>query len=229
MPATDPTPPPSERFAASPRLAARWMWRDRLQFYTSLARRPEPILRFFIGPLPLYFVNAPTAIREVCCTTRRTSAKGLATTSCARSLARVCSWPRRRSRSRRRMAAATVSPSQPGAHGRYRRDRCRAAARASRVTPDRPDLRRLSRAGELTLQIISRGLVGVDLFVKPEARALIERLWRETNARRLDAPGCPFCRSCATAASLADRAALHAAIDRAIATTLANNISAMIC
>mgnify|MGYP000429170376 CR=1 FL=1 len=66
MPATDPTPPAVGEIRGEPLLGSlRWMWRDRLQFYTSLARRPEPILRFFIGPLPLYFVNAPTAIREV--------------------------------------------------------------------------------------------------------------------------------------------------------------------
>lgn len=220
MPATDPTPPAVGEIRGEPLLGSlRWMWRDRLQFYTSLARRPEPILRFFIGPLPLYFVNAPTAIREVLLHDAEDFRKGFGNhvlrplIGQGLFLAEGDPWSRRRKlvqplfrqANLERMgdiAAQAVAPL---------RERWLGYARTGQIFDAYRELR------ELTLQIISRGLVGVDLFVKPEARALIERLWRETNAR-LDAPWLPFLPLPRNRRFAADRAALHAAIDHAIAT-----------
>lgn len=196
----------------------RWLWRDRLQFYASLARRQEPLVRFHVGPLRLHLVNAPQAIREVLLHDSDDWRKGFGNhvlrplIGQGLFLAEGEVWGRRRKLVQPLFRQANIERigALAGPVIEAMQRRWRGYAESGETFDAYRELR------ELTLQIISLGLIGLDLFAQPERRLLIERLWRETNAR-LDAPWLPFLPLPRTRRFSADLAELHAEIDRAIA------------
>ncbi len=196
----------------------RWLFRDRLQFYAGLSRRKEPIVRFWLGPLPLYLVSSPTAIREVLLHDAADFRKGFGNhvlrplIGQGLFLAEGDAWGHRRKLVQPLFRQANLE--RIGEIARKETQvllqRWQGYADAGQAFDAYRELR------ELTLQIISLGLVGMNLFAQSDKRQLIERLWRETNAR-LDAPWLPYLPLPRTRRFAADLAELHAAIDRAVA------------
>lgn len=195
----------------------RWLWRDRLQFYTRLARRPEPIVAFHVGPLRLHLVSSPAAIREVLLHDADDWRKGFGNhvlrplIGQGLFLAEGDLWNRRRKLVQPLFRHANIERiselAKPLAQA--------VQARWLRYAESGESFDAYRELRELTLQIISLGLLGVDLFVQPERRQRLERLWCEINAR-LDAPWLPYLPTRRNRRFAADLADLHAEIDQTV-------------